>query len=269
MSDIPYIPFYPDAFLADTAMLTLEEKGAYFVVLCYMWINGAELPDDDLKLSRILGITPTKWKNLRLNLNHFFSYTENGFLTQKRLKKEWEKANNIRKKYSENGRKGGRPRKDNQGNLPGNEKAMGFSQQKPNESENPPETKAIGKPPPRPFQSHSQTKPAPNHSKRALASLSLGQAVDKALITHGISPELEELMADIDLLFIQLNLPFPTDAHLLSEWLHGGADGKKEVLPIIKTILERNIRRGVEAPKSFAYFIEAISEAVNKRQSGE
>ncbi len=265
MSDIPYIPFYPDAFLADTAMLSLEEKGAYFVLLCYMWINAAELPDDDHKLARILGTTTVKWKKLRKNIEGFFTKTADGFLTQKRLKKEWEKAQDIRQKYSENGRKGGRPRKENQGITPDEEKAAGFDSQKPIKSDGFSKGKAIDKPPPIPSQSHSQTKPAQNHSKRALASLPLGQVVDKVLLSHGISPELEELMADVDLLFIQMNLPFPTDAHLLSQWLQEGADAKLDVMPTIKAILERNNRRGVEAPKSFAYFIEAISDAVTKR----
>jgi len=268
MSDIPYIPFYPDAFLADTAMLTLEEKGAYFVLLCYMWINGAELPDDDHKLSRILGTTPSKWKKLRRNLEGFFTKTEAGFLTQKRLKKEWEKAQDIRKKYSENGRKGGRPRKENQGVDGEEEKATGFDSQKPIKSDGFSNTQAMGKPSPKPGHNQSQASPAQNHSKRAYASLSLGEAVNKTLLTHGLSLELEELIADVDLLFIQMNVPFPSDAHLLSEWLHGGADAKQDVLPTIKAILERNVRRGVEAPKSFAYFIEAISEKVNKRQNG-
>jgi uncharacterized protein YdaU (DUF1376 family) len=45
MSRTPFMPFYPDAYLADTAQLTLEEQGAYMRLLCYLWITTKLLPE--------------------------------------------------------------------------------------------------------------------------------------------------------------------------------------------------------------------------------
>lgn len=49
--------------------LSLEEKGAYIHLLCYMWENAKNgdysLKEDEIRIHRLLGITEAKWKKLK------------------------------------------------------------------------------------------------------------------------------------------------------------------------------------------------------------
>ncbi len=84
------MPFYTDAYLADTQHLTTEEHGAYLLLLLYSWRNnGALPPDDDRRLSRITRLSLRRWKQVvRPNLEMFFTISEEGW-HQKRLQKTW------------------------------------------------------------------------------------------------------------------------------------------------------------------------------------
>jgi uncharacterized protein YdaU (DUF1376 family) len=84
----PAIPFFGDAYLADTRHLSLEEHGAYLQLLMIAWrIEGCRLPDDDARLARMLGITGAKWRKLKPTVMAFWTL-ENGHWTQRRLSKE-------------------------------------------------------------------------------------------------------------------------------------------------------------------------------------
>lgn len=107
MTDIPVMQFYPDAYLADTMHLSLEEHGAYSRLLFFMWRAGGELPDDDTRLARMVGVSTTKWKKIRPGIDEFFIKNE-GKITQKRLNIDYEKALEKREKLSHNGYKGGK-----------------------------------------------------------------------------------------------------------------------------------------------------------------
>jgi uncharacterized protein YdaU (DUF1376 family) len=126
------MPFATDAYLADTKHLTTEEHGAYVLLLITTWRNnGRPLPDDPMRLARIVGATEKRWaERLRPVIAKFFDLSE-GTWRQKRLEKEWAFVANRRASCAERGRKGGRPKP-----LEDNErgKAIGSSQLKPDES---------------------------------------------------------------------------------------------------------------------------------------
>lgn len=90
MSRAPYMPFFVDAYIADTMHLTTEQHGAYLLLLMAMWRAGGALQGDDVKLARITRLTPKRWQAARSVVLPFFRRSEDGTLTQKRLKKEWE-----------------------------------------------------------------------------------------------------------------------------------------------------------------------------------
>ena len=69
----------------------------------------------------------------------------------------------------------------------------------------------------------------------------------------------------LEVVFIKQNLPFPVDAHLVSTWVQNGADFDLDVLPAVKGVCERVVRRLLKPPTSFAYFQEPVSKAVIKR----
>ena len=80
-----YFPFYPADWLADTSVLTLEEKGAYITIIATMYLQ------DDCSLFKrhlpnILGIRDNK-KYKKLMANVFPLLIDNGEkVTQKRIK---------------------------------------------------------------------------------------------------------------------------------------------------------------------------------------
>jgi uncharacterized protein YdaU (DUF1376 family) len=82
------IPYFGDAYMADTRHLTLEEHGAYHLLLLIAWRSpNCALPNDDKRIAQMLGITAKKWINLKPTVLSFWMLTENGW-EQKRLTKE-------------------------------------------------------------------------------------------------------------------------------------------------------------------------------------
>ncbi|MEV5031617.1 DUF1376 domain-containing protein [Sphingobium sp. LMC3-1-1.1] len=83
------LPLFGDAYMADTRHLTLEEHGAYLMLLLIAWRSpDCSLPDDDARLARMLGITPKKWAKLKPSVMAFWKLTATGW-QQERLTKEF------------------------------------------------------------------------------------------------------------------------------------------------------------------------------------
>ncbi len=82
------IPFFGDAYLADTTHLTTEEHGAYFLLLLAAWRQpDCALPDDDRKLARIAGLSRQKWNAIKPTILEFWA-AEDGRIFQARLRRE-------------------------------------------------------------------------------------------------------------------------------------------------------------------------------------
>lgn len=90
MSQAPIMPFFTDAYLADTHHLGTETHGAYLLLLLYSWrCNGAPPPDDDRILSRITKLSLRRWQHtVRPQLEPFYTI-DGGLWHQKRLQKTW------------------------------------------------------------------------------------------------------------------------------------------------------------------------------------
>lgn len=112
MADFPCLPFWTDAYLGDTTHLTTQDHGAYLLLLMAMWRRNGQVPDDDKDLARIVGLDLPTWRKTKRRLRSLLIF-EDGSITQKRLRKEWQYVREKREKNSANGRRGGRPR----GNL--------------------------------------------------------------------------------------------------------------------------------------------------------
>lgn len=91
MSNTPFMQLYVADYLADTRGLTTEQHGAYLLLLMTMWKAGAKLPDDPKKLARIAGVTARRWHLIWPEISGFFD-VQDGFVTQKRLDREYQKA---------------------------------------------------------------------------------------------------------------------------------------------------------------------------------
>lgn len=109
MSKLPSMPLFVDAYLADTTHLTLEEHGAYLLLLMAMWRREGSVPDDDTMTARMLGLSPRAWLRLKPRLMPLLCiYGPEGAksLTQKRLQVEWNKSIENSLRQSEKGKAG-------------------------------------------------------------------------------------------------------------------------------------------------------------------
>lgn len=89
------MPFLVDRYLADTESLSLEQHGAYCLLLMNMWKDKGSLPDDDDLIARKLRIGVRQWLKLKDVLRPFLAfYGPDGErrVTQGRLQKQWNYA---------------------------------------------------------------------------------------------------------------------------------------------------------------------------------
>lgn len=111
-TDAIWMPLYIDKYLGDTTHLTTEQHGAYLLLLMTAWKRDGLLPKQEQQLQQIARLTPAAWRKHRDVVMAFFMEVEGGY-TQKRLAEEFDKASRIIATKRENGKKGGRPRKEN------------------------------------------------------------------------------------------------------------------------------------------------------------
>jgi uncharacterized protein YdaU (DUF1376 family) len=106
MADLPMMPFYPDAYMGDTQHLSIDEHGAYLLLLMISWMNGEPLDDDDLKLRRTLSITKGRWMKLRpIIIDGKLFKSAGGKIIQKKLEKTREKSSKLVKQRSDAGKR--------------------------------------------------------------------------------------------------------------------------------------------------------------------
>lgn len=109
MSKLPAMPFFVDDYTKDTPHLSLEEHGAYLLLLMAMWRHKGAIPDDDKDNARLLGLQPRAWLRLKPRLMPFFE-TYAGQITQKRLQRTWNYAVENSARQSAKGKAGAKAR---------------------------------------------------------------------------------------------------------------------------------------------------------------
>lgn len=109
---LPYYPFYPADFEADTSHLTLEEDGAYNRLLRLMWMTpGCSLPDDPQWLARRLRVDDATFERVVAPLLREFFKRRRGRIFSPRLTAEFAKTSATHFARVNAGKKGGRPSK--------------------------------------------------------------------------------------------------------------------------------------------------------------
>jgi uncharacterized protein YdaU (DUF1376 family) len=104
-----WMPVYIGDYLGDTTELSAEEHGAYMLLLMHYWLKKGEIGDDITRLARVCKVDE---KTCSFILGYYFTL-ENGNYKNKRADEEMKNAEARRQSASENGRKGGRPPKNN------------------------------------------------------------------------------------------------------------------------------------------------------------
>jgi len=105
---LPWYRRYPDNFIAGTVGLTLEEKGAYSLVLDLMYVRGGPVPDEPRYIAGVCNCSVRKWNAIRDRLIALGKIqVVDGFLTNHRAEEEIEIGRKIAREMAENGSKGG------------------------------------------------------------------------------------------------------------------------------------------------------------------
>ncbi len=108
MSSQPWYKRYPSNFISGTLGLTLEEKGAYSLVLDLIYDRGRPIPDDARYIAGVCGCSVRKWNAIRDRLVELGKIVvSDGLISNNRAEKEIEKAAKSSEERSESGRKGG------------------------------------------------------------------------------------------------------------------------------------------------------------------
>ena len=93
--------------LADTAELTAAELGGYYRLQLHYWRNHGPLPDDDMRLARLAGMTTEEWEDARPAIAEFFEIL-NELWMHPGLDQEFQKALDVSKTRSVIGQQGGK-----------------------------------------------------------------------------------------------------------------------------------------------------------------
>lgn len=127
MANSQYFNAYPGDYIRDTAHLTLEQHGAYWLLMCHAYSNGGSLPADMRSIGRILGVHTNKATKLWKTIGVFWEWHEapeeqyppktppqfeggmrsqpGGVFRQKRIDKELAQAAERSRKQSEKAKK--------------------------------------------------------------------------------------------------------------------------------------------------------------------
>ena len=97
---------YVGDYKADTSTLTIEQHGAYLLLLMAMWTAGGALPNDEKKLARSIGATRKQWLRIWSEIRPFFTVVGDD-LTQKRVTLERQKWNEKSSARRASGARGG------------------------------------------------------------------------------------------------------------------------------------------------------------------
>ena len=112
MAELPYFPFYPADWISSprNMCLTLAQQGAYMRLLCFCWTSGdCSLPGDPEQLRALSTLDEHLFSSVRVLFEQH--PTKTGYVTNKRLYKEWVKAVDLRVKKSQAGKKSGESRR--------------------------------------------------------------------------------------------------------------------------------------------------------------
>lgn len=111
---LPWYRRFPDNFIAGTVGLTLEEKGAYSLLLDLMYVRGGPVPDEPRYIAGVCNCSVRKWNAIRSRLIELRKIElVNGHLTNHRAEEELENSAKVERERAENGAKGGNKKAEN------------------------------------------------------------------------------------------------------------------------------------------------------------
>lgn len=105
---LPWYRRFPDNFIAGTVGLSLEEKGAYSLVLDLIYVRGGPVPDEPRYIAGVCNCSVRKWNAIRLRLLKLGKIkVVDGYLTNHRAEEELIISAKVARERAESGAKGG------------------------------------------------------------------------------------------------------------------------------------------------------------------
>ncbi len=262
-----YMRFFPDDYLEDTEELELEEQGAYMRLLCKMWKRNGRIPNDDREISKMLGVHRNKWTKIKPYVMPFFREHSPGFLTQKRLQKEYKHS--VDKLHGRD-----HTHHDTPDDTPYD-----------TGRDTPPDTTGVSPQDTPPVQNGkseenqgSQEPRSENFSPRELdleeSSRSVNNTNIKKRLEDGGGENWGQLrpdafadlfLDDVRAVFAAHNIDMPSDHQILCGWIEDGIHPFRHILPSVKKVLARLSGGNCDPPKSWKYFAK---EVYRKQKSG-
>lgn len=111
---VRHVDYTPDEYIAGVGnVLRADEQGVYWMVCSLIMSEGRPIPNDDRRIAGLTRIRPAEARKIIGTLLSMgkLSLTGEGFLSQKRAQSEVERSANRIQIATENGSKGGRPKK--------------------------------------------------------------------------------------------------------------------------------------------------------------
>ena len=91
MAALPYMQLYVADYLADTMHLSVDQHGAYMLLIMNYWQTGKPLPDVDQRLQCVCMTSAEHWQEIRPALEEFF-VIEDGYWHHNRIDADLEKV---------------------------------------------------------------------------------------------------------------------------------------------------------------------------------
>lgn len=143
----PAFQFYPKDFLSSSKVMrmSLTERGAYITLLSHCWLDGS-LPANVAELARLLGVREPQFARMWKGPLCECFIEKDGRLTNPRLDDERRKQLDYRRRQSDRGKQGGRPRKATESQSDKAPAFSGFQAAKPDESFSSPSSSSFPSP---------------------------------------------------------------------------------------------------------------------------
>mgnify|MGYP003148400954 CR=1 FL=1 len=101
MAELPFMPLWTDAYLADTDHLSFEQHGIYLKLLMLIWRTpGCQVPNDQAWIERRMRLSSGQFENLLKPLLEEYLDNTGNYITSKRLQREFEYAQEKSQKQS-------------------------------------------------------------------------------------------------------------------------------------------------------------------------
>jgi uncharacterized protein YdaU (DUF1376 family) len=103
MSSLPYIQLYVADYLASTMHLSVDEHGAYLLLIMNYWQTGKPIKEKHIR--SIAKLDNERYENVIATLKEFFNVTEDGFWIHDRIERDLINVYEKSRKASEAGKK--------------------------------------------------------------------------------------------------------------------------------------------------------------------